>query len=66
MTVTRIILLSVFGVLLAACGTENAGQIALARERYACADVGIDRGVAFGQCVASLDESLSDEQQLDR
>jgi hypothetical protein len=66
MTVTRIILLSVFGVLLAACSTENANQVALTRERLACADVGIDRGnPAFAQCAANLDASLWDEQQLD-
>jgi hypothetical protein len=66
MTVTRIILISAFGVLLASCSTENANQVALTRERLACADVGIGRGNPdFAQCAANLDASLSDAQQLD-
>jgi hypothetical protein len=66
MTVTRIILISVFGVLLAACSTEMPAQTASTRERLACADVGIGRGSpAFAQCAATLDASLLDEQGLD-
>jgi hypothetical protein len=65
--VTRILLTSVCGLFLAACSTENAAQTALTRERLACADVGIDSGSpAFGQCVANLDQSLWDEQRLER
>jgi hypothetical protein len=64
---TRISLIFVFGILLAACSTENTGQIALTQERSACADVGIAPGnPTFGQCVASLDQSLADERTLDR
>ncbi len=63
---TRIILLSAFGLLLAACGTAMADQTALTREQLACADVGIDQGSpAFAQCVANLDGSLWQLQQLD-
>jgi hypothetical protein len=59
------ILVSAFGLLLAAFGTANADQITLARERLACTDVGIDqRNPAFNQCVANLDASLWDQQQL--
>jgi hypothetical protein len=57
---SRIILVSCFAALLAACGTESPGQSALAQERLACADVGIDPGSrAFDQCVDDLDQSLS-------
>jgi hypothetical protein len=63
----RIALLSVFGVLLAVSGTAMADQTASTREQLACAEVGIAQGSpAFAQCVADLDGSLSQLQQLDR
>jgi hypothetical protein len=65
--VTRIIMISVFGALLAASSTVQAEPTNLAQERAACSDVGIDQGSpAFAQCVANLDGSLSQLQQLDR
>lgn len=64
---TRIILISSFGLLLTACTTVGSGRIDLAQERLACADVGIGQSSpAFAQCVADLDGSLSQQQQLDR
>jgi hypothetical protein len=57
---SRIILICVFAALLTACGTQNPDQTALARERLACADVGLDPdGPGFDQCVDDLDQSLS-------
>jgi hypothetical protein len=56
---SRITLICFFAALLAACGTENHAQTALAQERLACANVGIDpASPAFGQCVGDLDLSL--------
>jgi hypothetical protein len=56
---SRIMLICFFATLLAACGTQSPGQTALAQERLACAEVGIDPGSpAFGQCVGDLDQSL--------
>jgi hypothetical protein len=56
---SRITLIFFFAALLAACGTESPAQIALAQERLACANVGIDPdSAAFGQCVGDLDQSL--------
>ena len=64
---TRSIMISVFGALLAASSTVQAEPTNLAQERAACSDVGIGQNNAdFNQCVASLDASLSAEQQLDR
>ena len=64
---TRIMLISVFGALLAACTTATADQTAFAQVSLACADVGIDPGTpAFNQCVANLDGSLAALQTLDR
>lgn len=63
----RIIMISVFGALLGASGTVQAEPTNWAQERAACSDVGIARNNPdFNQCVASLDASLSAEQQLDR
>ncbi len=57
---SRIILICVFAALLAACGSQGPDQTALARERLACADVGLDPdGSSFDQCVDDLDQSLS-------
>jgi hypothetical protein len=57
---SRLILICVFAALLAACGTQSPDQTALARERLACADVGLDPGDrGFDQCVDDLDQSLS-------
>jgi hypothetical protein len=57
---SRIIPVCFLAALLAACGTQSAVQSALAQERLACADVGIDPGSrAFDQCVDDLDQSLS-------
>jgi len=59
---SRIILICFLTALLAACGTESPGQTALAQERLACAEMGIDPGsLTFGQCVADLDQSLGDD-----
>jgi hypothetical protein len=56
---SRITLICFFAASLAACGTESPVQTALAQERLACANVGIDPGsLAFGQCVGDLDQSL--------
>ena len=60
---SRIILICVFPALLAACETQGPDQTALARERLACADVGLDPdGQGFDQCVDDLDQSLSHYQ----
>ncbi len=62
---SRIILISSFAALLAACGTQSAYQSDWAQARLACADVGIDPGsAAFGQCGADLYFSLQDEQNV--
>jgi hypothetical protein len=59
----RIILISSLAALLAACGTQSAGQPALTQERLACAEVGIEPGnAAFGQCAVDLEQSLWNEQ----
>jgi hypothetical protein len=62
---SRIILISSFVVLLAACGMQDAfdirsvGKSVVARERLACADLGIDPGSpVFSHCVADLHHSL--------
>jgi hypothetical protein len=56
---SRIIPICLFAALLAACGTRSPAQSALAKERLACADVGIDPGSRdFDQCVDDLDQSL--------
>jgi hypothetical protein len=56
---SRIALICFCTALLAACGTESPTQTALAQERLACANVGIDpASPAFGQCVGDLDLSL--------
>jgi hypothetical protein len=61
---SRIILICFFTALLAACGTQSPAQTALAQERLACADLGIDPGsLAFGQCVGDLDQSLRDDDR---
>jgi hypothetical protein len=63
---TRISLVFLVGILLAGCSTGNTGQISLAQERTACADVGVAPGNLLSrQCVASLDQSLADEQTID-
>ena len=55
---SRITLICFFAALLAACGTESPAQTALAQERLACANIGIDpASPAFGQCVGDLDLS---------
>lgn len=60
---SRFILTSTFAALLAACGTQSAGQSNWAQAGLACADVGIAPGSgAFGQCVADLYYSQWDEQ----
>jgi hypothetical protein len=57
---SRMIPICFLATLLAACGTQSDVQTALAQERLACADVGIDPGSgAFDQCVDDLDQSLS-------
>jgi hypothetical protein len=59
---SRIMLICFSALLLAACGTQSPGQTALAQERLACAEFGIDPGsLTFGQCVADLDHSLLDD-----
>jgi hypothetical protein len=56
---SRITLICFCAALLAACGTESPAQTALAQERLACANVGIDpASPTFGQCVGDLDQSL--------
>jgi hypothetical protein len=68
---SRIIFISAFATLLAACGTQSANSIQTAnqsawdRDALACADVGIDPGSAvFSQCVADLHHSLWAVQNL--
>jgi hypothetical protein len=57
---SRIILICCFAALLAACATDSPGQTAVARERLACADVGLHPdGPGFDQCVDDLEQSLS-------
>ena len=52
---------------LAACAAQPTAITASARESSACAAIGIDPGsAAFSQCVVGLDQSLWDEQKLDR
>jgi hypothetical protein len=70
---SRIILISSFAGLLAACGTQSASDIrsgnqgTWAQESLACADVGIAPGSgAFGQCVSDLHNSLWAEQNLEQ
>jgi hypothetical protein len=59
---SRILRICCFTVLLCSCGT-SARQDDWTHARLACAEVGIDPGsAAFGQCVADLYYSLSDEQ----
>ena len=56
----RITLICAFATLLAACGTQSANHLDLARERLACAGVGIARSdAAFSQCPVNLDQSPS-------
>ena len=66
---SRIILISSFACLLAACSTPSASdnqstdQDTRVQAGLACADVGIAPGSgAFGQCVFDLYYSLWDEQ----
>jgi hypothetical protein len=60
---SRVILISAFAALVAACGTQNASQSGWAQAGLACADVGVAPGSsAFGQCVATLYYSEWDEQ----
>jgi hypothetical protein len=61
---SRITLICFFAASLAACGTESPAQTALAQERLACANVGIDPdSLAFGQCVGDLAQSLRDDER---
>lgn len=71
MAMSRILLISSFAALLAACSTQRADVIDSANQgawtQYimACAAVGIDPGSAvFSQCVADLHRSLWAEQNL--
>src|SRR6266851_5551148 len=62
---SRIILISSFAALLAACGIQSANQTASTQARLACADLGVDPGgAAFGQCASDLEQSLWNEQAL--
>jgi hypothetical protein len=57
----RLIFTCFVGAMLAACATQSsdADKNTLARDRLACADVGIDPGSPiFGQCVADLHQSI--------
>ncbi len=69
---SRIILISSFAGLLAACGTQSASDIrsanqgTWAQESLACADAGIDPGSgAYSQCVNDLHHSLWAEENLE-
>jgi hypothetical protein len=69
---SRIILISSFAGLLAACGTpsasdyQSAAQNTRAQEALACADVGITPGSDFfSRCVIDLHNSLWAEQNLE-
>jgi hypothetical protein len=60
-----IILISLFGALLAGCGTQSADPVQKADEdtwahaRQACAEVGIDPGSdTFSQCVVDLHDTV--------
>jgi hypothetical protein len=73
MAMSRIILISSFAGLLAACGTQSssdvrsANQGTWAQEGLACADVGIAPGSgAFSRCVSDLHNSLWAEQNLEQ
>jgi hypothetical protein len=62
---SRIILISLFGALLAGCGTQSADPVQKADQdtwahaSQACAEVGIDPGSdAFRQCVADLHDTV--------
>jgi hypothetical protein len=60
---SRMVLICFLAALLAACEIQGPGESALARERLACADVGLDPdGQGFDQCVDDLDQSLSHYQ----
>lgn len=61
----RIALTCCFAALLGSCGTLSAQQTDWAQARRACADVGIDPGIAaFDQCVFDLYHSLWYEQNV--
>ncbi len=46
-------------VLLGACASPGQGQIQLAQERQACADIGVAPGSgAFSTCVGNLDATM--------
>jgi hypothetical protein len=69
---SRIILISSFAALLAACGTQSADAIQNAdrdtwsQAALACADVGIaPGGDAFRQCVADLHDSVWAARRLE-
>jgi hypothetical protein len=49
-------------VLLSACARHMSSAEIRANERFACANLGIDPGSeAFGQCVANLDQTITDD-----
>jgi hypothetical protein len=62
---SRIAFFFSFAMLLATGGLAHADQPILAKERLACAEIGIDpSSPAFNQCVVDLDQSLDQVQSV--
>jgi len=61
LNILRILTAGASAVLFSACESSDNDAMQMARERAACADVGIAPGSgSFSQCVADLDATISE------